>query len=190
MVAGVLMLGPVIALNFQFSEQMFRFAFGARWALAGDFAAYLAIASGVITLTAWLDRVYDIRDRQSLALALEAFNDVLCLGSLLLVMHFTRDPIAGVAAFSAATVAFYLLWTFVTLRIASFPARFFAGFATSLLVVSVAMLFFGIAARELASGIWRVFLLIALSVPLMAVGVAIGRNGLRQRCTNLGLLRI
>lgn len=191
MTAGVLVLGPVIGFNFHFAEQIFRFAFGERWALAGNFAAYLAIASGVITLTAWLDRIYDIRDRQRLALGLEAFNDVLCLGSLFLMMKLTRDPILGVAAFSLATVAFYLLWTFVTFRIAPFPGRFFAGFAGSLAVVFVAMALFNVAARELlASESWRLLLLAAVSAPLVAVGLIIGRNGLRQRETRLGPLRV
>ena len=191
MVAGVLIFAPLVAINFIFSQQLFQFAFGVRWAEAGQFAAYLGIASAVISLTAWLDRVYDIHGRQLLALLLEAGNDVFSLGALALVMYVTRNAVSGIVGYSLATVAFYMLWTYVTFRIAKFPAKFFGTFLVAIAASATFVALSGVIVVALTPNRFlQGMLFVALNVPVLVAGIRIGRNGLSQRETAFASIHI
>lgn len=191
MVAGGLFFVPFVAFNFLFSTEIFEVVFGARWVQAGQFAAYAGIASGFMTLTVWLDRVYDIRGRQRLALALEAINDIACLGTLALIMHFTRDVVAGIAGFSFATVGFYVLWTYEVFRIAPFPMKYFRNFIGAI-VVSTALVFLIASLARNITHDWleQAIIFVVLSAPLVAGGALVGRNSLNQRATGFAAISI
>jgi O-antigen/teichoic acid export membrane protein len=186
MVAGILVFMPLVAFNFVFAEDIFRLAFGARWAESGRFAAYLGVAAGFITVTAWLDRVYDIRSRQHLSLLLEAVADGISLLVLGAVMYITRDAVAGVAGYSISVVGYYFVWTYVTFRIAPFPRGFYGRLLLVIGIAAVAVTTIGFAASVVQSHLLQACLFGVSSLPMLLLGLHIGRNGLGQRPTRLG----
>lgn len=140
LLAGPVVVGPFFVLVILFGEPMFELLFGHPWRQAGHFAAILAVPSMVKTLTAWLDRTFDIRDRQLLPLILEAaYVAVLCI-ALYLVLRFTHDPNLAVTVYAAATVVFYLVWMAFALQVAGFAARIGAQFVLVTAAVVVLML--------------------------------------------------
>src|SRR6185437_2802476 len=97
----------------------------------------------VRSLTSWLDRIFDIRAKQHLALAVTATFTVLALVVLSAVLRETHSADAGVLAYVVVTVIFYFVWTTLALRIARFSQRISAEFlGSTLLMVAVVMGFY------------------------------------------------
>lgn len=131
-------VGPFFILLILFGTPIFALAFGAEWSESGRLAGILAAASLARSSTAWLDRIFDIRAKQHLALAMEAFFAVLGLAAMYVVLRETHDVDVGVAAYVIVTVIFFILWMMVAVRIAPFPQRISAEFlASTVLMVAV-----------------------------------------------------
>jgi len=123
LLAGPVVVGPFFVLMIVFAEPIFATVFGHPWRQAGHFAAILAVPSMVKTLTAWLDRTYDIRGRQVLPLLLEAGYVAVLLVTIYLTLWLTHDADLAVMVYSAVTVVFYLVWMVCALSVAGIPAR-------------------------------------------------------------------
>lgn len=191
MVAGALVFVPVLAFNFFFSGEIFSIAFGARWAEAGRFAAWLGISSGFLALMVWLDRIFDIRGRQLLAFILEATADSICLTILAVAMYLTRDPVIGVASYALSFSTYLLVWAYTAFRIAAFPQRFYANVVSALMAsAAFAACVMGVAELVTSNRMGQASVFIVLNLPVLLLGVLIGRNGLRQRESVIGPLRI
>lgn len=133
---GPWIMGPFLMLLMLFGKPIFALIFGAEWAEAGQLAGILAALSIVRCSTSWLDRIYDIRAKQHLSLALTAAFTVLALATMYVVLRETRDADAGVLAYMAVTVIFYLLWTAIALRIARFSQQISAELIMSTLLMA------------------------------------------------------
>jgi O-antigen/teichoic acid export membrane protein len=135
---GPWIMGPFFMLLMLFGTPIFAFIFGAEWAESGRLAGILAAASLARSSTAWLDRIFDIRAKQHVALAMEAAFAVLGLAAMYGVLRQTHDVEAGVAAYVAVTVIYFVLWMMVALRVAPFSQRISVEFlASSLLMIVV-----------------------------------------------------
>jgi O-antigen/teichoic acid export membrane protein len=135
LLAGPVVVGPFFVLVILFAEPVFELVFGHPWRQAGHFAAILALPSMVKTLTAWLDRVFDIRGRQLLPLILEAiYVGVLCV-AIYLTLRLTHDADLAVMVYAAVTVLFYLVWMMCALLVAGYSARF----GTQFMIVTAAV---------------------------------------------------
>jgi O-antigen/teichoic acid export membrane protein len=136
---GPWIIGPFFMLLMFFGTPIFARVFGAQWAESGKLAGILAAASLARSSTAWLDRVFDIRAKQHVALALEILFAVLGLTAMHLVLRYTHDVDAGVATYATVTVIFFVVWMIVALRIAPFQQRIGAEFLVSALLMITVM---------------------------------------------------
>lgn len=91
--------------------------FGAGWEEAGRMAAILAIQSLFITLTSWLDRTFDLLERQREALRLEFGNNFVTLVTLAGALMFGASALTAICVYVAATCGYVILWSYVTLRL-------------------------------------------------------------------------
>lgn len=123
LIAGPLTVGPFFMLAFLFGEPIFAFVFGRAWQQAGKFAVILAIPSMAKSLTAWLDRIYDIRGRQSFALILETSYLIIGLTATYITLRVTGNAELGLETYAAVTVIYYLIWLFCSLSVADFGFR-------------------------------------------------------------------
>jgi O-antigen/teichoic acid export membrane protein len=163
-------VGPFFMLLMLFGTPIFAFAFGAEWAESGRLAGILAAASLARSSTAWLDRIFDIRAKQHLALAMEALFAVLGLAAMYVVLRETHDVDAGVAAYVVVTVIFFVLWMMIALHIAPFPHRIGAEFLASALLMVVAVMGFYEALRHLGVPLIGQFAGTALAGSILASG--------------------
>jgi O-antigen/teichoic acid export membrane protein len=190
-VAGALILVPLVAFNFVFAETVFGFVFGPAWAEAGEFAAYLGIAAGILTLTAWLDRVYDIRGRQQLSLVQEAVANIVILSALASAMYLTQDALAGIASYSLLMFAYCLVWTYVTFRVARFPAAYYGDLALAISAAASFAVFAIVLISFLTTNLLVQGLLFAtLNAPVLFLGWRIARNGLDHLPTAIASFKI
>ena len=185
MVRTVLLVGPMVVAPFfvlvmLFAEPVFAVVFGHPWRQAGHFAAILAVPSMVKTLTAWLDRTFDIRGRQGLPLMLEAVYVVIVCGATYLALHASKDPDWAIAAYSAVTVAFYLVWMLCALLVAGFSSRIAVEFVVVTTVVTSGMLFADwVVTRLGATMLIRVVCALLLALTLSGAGLSLGLGRMR-----------
>jgi len=136
----VVLMTPLVIFAAFDSKFLFTKIFGARWALSGQFAAILAFAGYMYFLVSWLDRLFDVRQRQRLALALEIVGNGLSLGALAATLFFLHRPVLAVAAFSLAEVIFCTIWLFWAYRVAGFNVRSLRGVVWDLMRVGLPVL--------------------------------------------------
>ncbi len=135
LISGPLIVGPLFMLALLFGERIFMLIFGHEWRQAGRFAEILAVPSLVKTLTAWLDRIYDIRSRQGLSLTLEIAYAVIALSSAYVTLRVSGNADLAVAVYAMATVGFYIVWMYCALLVAKFDLRM----GNEFILVSIAM---------------------------------------------------
>lgn len=141
---GPWIIGPFFMLLTLFGTQIFSVVFGNAWSEAGRFAGILAVAAFVKTSTSWLDRIFDIRSRQHLALAVEIFFTALGLAAMYVILDRTHDASAGIAGYALVTVVFYLVWMTLALHVAQFARQI----SYDYLISSTAMIAVMLAAYE------------------------------------------
>lgn len=121
LVRAQITFGVPILIFFSFEAPLiFRTFLGARWQLAGNFAAWLAWAGFLYLLDAWLVRLFDVCGRQRLALALQIVSGGTSLAVLSATLYFGNSPIEAIAAFTIAEVACSVLWLTFAYRISDF----------------------------------------------------------------------
>jgi lipopolysaccharide exporter len=180
LLAGPVVVGPFFVVMILFAEPMFEIVFGHPWRQAGHFAAILAVPSMVKTLTAWLDRTYDIRARQLLPLILEAvYVGVLCV-TIYLTLRLSHDPNLAVIVYAAVTVVFFLVWTVGALHVAGLSSRLCAQFV----MVTTAVIALMLGADSLISWLdvsvaLRFVCAMLLAVILCAAGIRFGMVRMR-----------
>lgn len=120
LIAGPLAVGPFFMLVFLFGEPIFATVFGQAWRQAGSFAVILAFPSMAKSLTAWLDRVYDIRSRQRFALINETSYAIIALAATYITLRVSGSAELGLEAYAAVTVFYYVIWLLCSLWVARF----------------------------------------------------------------------
>jgi O-antigen/teichoic acid export membrane protein/SAM-dependent methyltransferase len=120
----LVLAAPLLVLVAYDAKLIFGFVLGSKWVAAGTFAAILAFLSFVNFLTAWLDRLFDVRGRQKICLILEITGNILSLGGLALVLQW-RAPDAGLAigVYVVLQMIFSLIWLVFAYRVAEFGMR-------------------------------------------------------------------
>jgi O-antigen/teichoic acid export membrane protein len=177
---GPIVIGPFFVLVMLFAEPVFGVVFGHPWRQAGHFAAILAVPSMVKTLTAWLDRTFDIRGRQGLPLVLEAVYVVIVCGATYFALHVSKNPDWAIGAYSAVTVAFYLVWMLCALLVAGFPSRMAVQFVIVTTAVTGGMLFADWVVTWLgATTIIRFICALLLALVLFGAGLGLGMGRMR-----------
>jgi O-antigen/teichoic acid export membrane protein len=141
LIAGPLTVGPFFMFVFFFGEPIFSTVFGQAWQQAGRFAVILALPSMAKSLTAWLDRVYDIRSRQRFALINETLYTIVALAAMYITLRATGNAELAVSVYAAVTVVYYVIWLLCSLWVAKYNLRIGGEFV----VTTTAMVVFMIA---------------------------------------------
>lgn len=116
----VVLTTPLLLLAAIESRLLFTAFFGVRWAPSGAFAAFLAFAGYMYFLTSWLDRLFDVKSRQRLALGLELGGNLASLVALTLMLYFTKNALWAIAAFTVSEVTYSIVWLLFAYRVAGF----------------------------------------------------------------------
>lgn len=111
-----------IALN---SVPLAQFVFGTDWDVSGSYIAWFMAPALCMLLTSWLDRTYDVVQRQRFALILETGFHLGLLVATLGVVAVWDDPLGLVVAFSLLVAAYNVVWLGITFRQAGFPRYYY-----------------------------------------------------------------
>jgi lipopolysaccharide exporter len=182
LIAGPLAVGPFFMLVFLFGEPIFAFVFGETWRQAGSFAVILAFPSMAKSLTAWLDRVYDIRSRQRFALINETAYAVMALAATYITLRVSGSAELGLRAYAMVTVIYYVIWLLCSLWVARFDLLIGGEFV----VTSAAMAAFMIGGDHLfqwmgAAAPIRSIGDVLLAMPVVAAGLWIAMKRMSGR---------
>lgn len=116
----VIVVTPLLVFVIFDAQWLFGLVLGKEWTAAGTFASILAFPMFMHLLTTWLDRVYDILDRQRLALRLQVLNDVLSIGLFSTALVWLKSAEWAVGVYSGLTAIFLVIWLIITFRVAGF----------------------------------------------------------------------
>lgn len=120
-ISAVVMLPPYV---FAMAEAVWlaSVVLGPQWAGTGHFIRLLAVPLLVLAATSWLDRLFDVHQRQHIALALEGGFTALVL-AMAAVLLVAGAATTAVAAFSAASIVYYLLYAWLAFKTNGLPIR-------------------------------------------------------------------
>jgi O-antigen/teichoic acid export membrane protein len=112
-VSVVAMLPPFVFAMVE-AEVLARTVLGPQWVGTGEFIRLLAMPMLVLAVTCWLDRLFDVRQRQRVALALEGGFTILsvALAALLLAAGHAAAAVIVFAVTSTLYYAIYALLAF------------------------------------------------------------------------------
>lgn len=119
----VVLAAPLLILAAFDAKLIFGELLGKKWTVAGTYAAILVFASFMYFLTSWLDRLFDVRGRQRLSLALESTRNLLALGGLSLVLWRTDNAVLAVGVYVCLQVLYSSTWLVFAYRVAGFNPR-------------------------------------------------------------------
>ena len=152
----VVLMTPMLVLAAFEAKLLFVTFFGARWAMSGQFASWLAFAGYMYFLSSWLDRLFDIQGRQRLSLALEIGGNLMSLGALAAALYFTKNAVVAVACFTVSEVLYTVVWLYASYRVARFRTSKLLRIAWAF-CTSAVPLFLVIGAIHLALPGWSAF---------------------------------
>lgn len=180
LVAGPLIVGPVFMMLFLFGERIFTAVFGREWQQAGRFAVILTLPSMAKSLTAWLDRIYDIQSRQRLALINETAYAVVALTATYVALRVTGNVEFGLQIYATVTVVYYVIWLFCSLAVAGFDLLIGGEFV----ITSASIVFIMIGCDRFfqwagTATLTRSIGDLLMAVPLIAVGLKIAVRRMR-----------
>jgi lipopolysaccharide exporter len=135
----VVLMTPLLFFATFESRLIFAAVFGARWAESGAFAAFLVFAGYMYFLTSWLDRLFDVNNRQRLALALGIAGNLVSLAALTVTLAISGNALRGVAAFTVSEVIYSIIWLFFAYRIAGFRTAALRKLSLDFVVTGVPM---------------------------------------------------
>ena len=117
----VVLAAPWLVLTAFDAKPIFGFILGAKWIPAANYAAVLAFASFVFFLTAWLDRLFDIRGHQKLSLILEFSGNFLSLGGLTLALWLhPESSVEAIMVYAGVQVLYSAVWLMFAYHVAEF----------------------------------------------------------------------
>jgi O-antigen/teichoic acid export membrane protein len=139
MAALLVLAVPNLIVFLFFAGPILGLLFGQEWVAAAPFASLLAVPAVPLLLGNWMDRVFDISNRQGLAFRLEAIFSVVTLAALFTGFWVTGQAIVAVAMQAAAMFIYFSVWNVIAFRIAGFDLSYLG---------RVAMLAAGLAAAS------------------------------------------
>jgi lipopolysaccharide exporter len=120
----VVLAAPWLVLAAFDARLVFGFVLGPKWIAAGSYAAVLAFASFMFFLTAWLDRLFDIRGHQKLSLMLEFTGNFLSLAGMTLALWLRPDrSVTAILVYAAGQVLYSCIWLMFAYHVAEFRVR-------------------------------------------------------------------
>jgi len=176
----VVMLPPFVFAMAE-AELLATAVLGPRWAGTGEFILLLALPMLVLAATSWLDRLFDVHQRQRVALALEGGYTVLSL-TVVAGLLVADQPRVAVAVFAAGSFAYFLLYAWLAFVANGLPGRTLLRPAAIMLVLAAASAAVSVVAASWPSAGARAalhgaFWLLAVLLYMLRFG---GRDALRS----------
>ena len=120
----VVLAAPWLVLTAFDAKLVVGFLLGPKWVPAASYAAVLASVSFMYFLTAWLDRLFDIRGHQKLSLILEFAGNLLSIGGLTAALWFHPErTVTAVMVYAAAQVVYSIIWLIFAYHVAEFKVK-------------------------------------------------------------------
>jgi O-antigen/teichoic acid export membrane protein len=94
---------------------------GGEWTGSGELVRLLVPPMLALALTGWLDRVFDARQRQGLALGLDAAFSVTVLAGVSMVLELDRGGGTAVAVLSLLSLLYYTAYAGIALHLCGLP---------------------------------------------------------------------
>jgi hypothetical protein len=95
----------------------FPLVFGARWKMAGLFAALLALSCSAQLVVSPVANISILRQRQDLQLALDVLRTVVVIGSIWVPAHYGGRPLLAVECYAAGMTVMYGVYYILYRRI-------------------------------------------------------------------------
>jgi len=114
---------PLLVFFIFYSKTLFRTFLGTAWENAGPIAACLAVLSFTQFVAGWLDRVFDIKGEQKLALYWEICRTILAPGTLALALLWSHDAVFSVAAYVGVDFLCMTAWILLAFKVAGFAIK-------------------------------------------------------------------
>ncbi len=142
----VLIIVPLAVLFEIQAEIIFDFFVGPKWSGSVAYARILVLPAMGMIFASWLDRMFDVKGRQGLALVLQIVFTVLGLACFSVGLLLLDNPLLAVFSQGFVTFLYFSLTGFVAYRICEFPISKLRGllyfpFILILLVVGSWLLF-------------------------------------------------
>jgi len=120
----VVLAAPWLVLTAFDAKLVVGFLLGSKWVPAASYAAVLASVSFMYFLTAWLDRLFDIRGHQKLSLILEFAGNLLSIGGLTAALWWHPErTVTAVLVYAAAQVVYSIIWLIFAYHVAEFNVK-------------------------------------------------------------------
>ena len=114
---------PVMAFILLYGRETFSLVFGQKWEMAGFYAGYLTMALFGSAITLWLERIFDIMNRQKLHLVLAVVLNLFSIAAYMFTYWLTRDADKMIFVWSASMLAYAVIWLSVVYHICGFRQR-------------------------------------------------------------------
>ncbi len=111
---------PIWILVLFESETIFAFVFGEDWRDAGVYGALLSIPAMILLVSNWMDRLFDVNNRQRLAFGMEVVFSILSIFSFLLGYYIWGNILDALIVQVIVLTCYYLVWLVVLFKIANF----------------------------------------------------------------------
>lgn len=111
---------PVTIFAVVWAPDLFALVFGERWRAAGHYARAFSPVAFCFLFTSWPERLYEVAQRQHVALALQVVSDAVSLGILMLCLRQGVSPLRAVAAYALVYSVYHSVYLFIIFRIAGF----------------------------------------------------------------------
>lgn len=114
---------PGFIFGAYWAPDLFAILFGERWRAGGVYAAAFSPVAFCFLFTSWPERIFEVAERQHLALILQVVSDALGVGLLFLLLHLGVEPSRAVLCYSLTYVAYHTTYLVIVFRLASVPLR-------------------------------------------------------------------
>jgi len=127
MILLAIALVPLFGLAYCWSDEIFSFVFGSRWRQAGIFAAYLIPVAVLSLFTSWPERIYEVRRKQSWALAIQVTFDVAAFILVLALLRGMSIPEKVLGGYVAVQICYHLTYLAVVFRLVGISKKKYFG---------------------------------------------------------------
>ncbi len=111
---------PILAYGIIYLPEIITLIVGDRWKTLGSFVYWLIFPASALVHTEWLDRMYDICNKQKFAVFLQVISDASLLAVIIYCIANRTTELDSVAYLSITIAAYNILWLWITLLIADF----------------------------------------------------------------------
>jgi O-antigen/teichoic acid export membrane protein len=117
-------LGTPFLVFFAFEAKLlFGVVLGRVWASSGVYAALLAFSGYMEFVISWMEKVFDVKGRQNLVLAWEISRDIVVIGSLVIALGLTGNPVFSVGVYVGLDFLCSVAWLLLAFKVADFELK-------------------------------------------------------------------